>query len=76
MIGIGSASAELLDKGKTDVSWVFGGDYSGKYSGKNNSAHGCPGKKIAMGVLLGVTTALLEAGQIRAEPAPLILTLE
>ncbi len=71
VIGIGSASAELLEKGRADATWVFGGDYYGKNAG----THGCPGQKIAMGVMLGITAALLDAGQLRAEAPPLILTL-
>ena len=86
VLGVGSASAELLDKGKADPTWVFGGDYP-RYaldsSGKPNKAlsgnkgsHGCPGRKIAVGTMLGILAALMEAGQIRAEPAPLILTIQ
>ena len=72
VIGMGSASAELLEKGKTDVAWVFGGNYYGRKSG----THGCPGQKIAMGTMLGIAAALMSAGQLRAEPAALILTLD
>ena len=72
VIGMGSASAELLEKGKTDVSWVFGGNYRGPKRG----THGCPGQKIAMGTMLGIAAGLMSAGQFRAEPATLILTLE
>ncbi len=80
VLGVDSASQELLDQGKTDVTWVFGGDYcpydkKSKRSGKNGATHGCPGQKIAMGVLLGITASLLDAGQITAEPAPLIFTV-
>ena len=85
VVGIGSASAQALDKGRADVTWVFGGDYGEcdyKKKGnvekpsKNYGTHGCPGRKIAMGTLLGITAALMEAGQIKAEPAPLILTID
>jgi hypothetical protein len=30
---------------------------------------------MAMGTMLGIVAALLDSGQLRAEPAPLILTL-
>jgi len=89
VLGVGSASAELLDKGKADPTWVFGGEYKDSHyrqarkkagvpprNDGNYGSHGCPGQKIAVGTLLGTIAALMEAGQIRAEPAPLILTLQ
>jgi len=89
VLGVGSASAELLDKGKADPTWVFGGEYKDSHyrqarkkagvpprNDGNYGSHGCPGQKIAVGTLLGTIAAVMEAGQIRAEPAPLILTLQ
>jgi Dyp-type peroxidase family len=71
VLGLGSASAALLEAGKADATWVFGGPCSGRQA----TAHGCPGRKMAMGTMLGIVAALLDSGQLRAEPAPLILTL-
>src|SRR3546814_3488683 len=35
--------------------------------------HACPGRKLAMGAMLGVVAALLDAGRIQAQPAGLIV---
>src|SRR3546814_10674433 len=48
---------------------VFGGE-----RGKGDAPdHACPGRKLAMGAMLGVVAALLDAGRIQAQPAGLIV---
>ena len=37
--------------------------------------HACPGYAMAMGVMMGVLAAVLEAGTLRATPSPTVLTL-
>ena len=71
VVGLGSASAELLEQGATDVKWVFGGERSGADYG----SHACPARKIGLGTLLGMVAAVLEVGDLRPEPAPLVLTI-
>jgi len=48
---------------------VFGGE-----RGREGAPdHACPGRKLAMGAMLGVVAALLDAGRIQAQPAGLIV---
>ncbi len=46
---------------------LFGGTYGG------DNAHACPGRELAMGVMLGTLTSLLDFGRYRSE-APLLLS--
>jgi len=57
---------------ESGVAIVFGGDR--KY-GSKFPVHACPAQKMAMGGMLGIITALLEAGKIVAQPASLIIEI-
>jgi hypothetical protein len=65
---VGLASA-LADGG--DPMLMFGGDRSAQQA----PPHACPGYAMAMGVLLGVLSALLEAGTLRPTGSAIQLTL-
>lgn len=69
VVGIVSATHELIERGSDDVSPVFGGT---RTPGAGHPTHACPGYGIAIGTLLGIVTALLEVkGSIRPAPSPL-----
>ena len=70
-VGIVSATAELAEKGERCVYPVFGGDRREE----NHPTHACPGYRFAMGTMIGMLAALLEAGRIQVLPAPLIVTI-
>jgi hypothetical protein len=53
----------------TNVFPVFGGDRRAT----PHPTHACPAYEMAMGVLLGMISALLECGTMRPTPSPLIL---
>jgi hypothetical protein len=71
VVGIISATNEDLAWGQVDVSPVFGGNRRAA----THPTHACPAYRMAIGVLLGVVTALLEAGTLRPTPSPTGLTL-
>ena len=71
VVGIVSATEERLANGDIGVFPVFGGN---RVSG-THPTHACPAYKMAMGILLGVLSALLEAGMLRPTPSPTGLTL-
>jgi len=68
------------------VSIIFGGDRIAPWQGEyapdgtlvypENPVHACPAKKLAMGAMLGILAALLDAGEIQALPASLILKIK
>lgn len=73
VVAIVSATQDLPAKGQMDnVSLVFGGDRRATA----HPTHACPGYAMGMGVLLGIISALLEAGTLRPTPANLVVKLE
>lgn len=72
VVGIVSATQEdLASNPLPNVFAVFGGDRRSA----NAPTHACPAYSMAMGVLLGMLSALLEAGTLSPTPAPLTLIL-
>jgi Dyp-type peroxidase family len=55
VIGIGSAANDPQEK---DFRWLFGGDYG-------KQPHACPAQPMALGVMLGLTAALLDQRDLR-----------
>ena len=77
-VGIVSATMESLGKGDGDVYPVFGGKrepYDAAAKRQPPPVHACPAYEMGMGTMLGMLTALLEAGAIEAHPAPLTVQL-
>lgn len=72
VISIVSATHELLARGASDVTPVFGGLRHAPHP-----THACPGYDAAMEVLLGIASAFLEVPEtVRMHPAPLVLSFE
>jgi Dyp-type peroxidase family len=69
MVILGLASAM---KDGADHSLMFGGSRSDE---KNKTVHACPGHGMAVGVLLGMFSGLLEAGELRPTGSTVQLTL-
>jgi Dyp-type peroxidase family len=71
IVGLGSAIADN-EPPRSAVSdrddLVFGGKYG-------KSTHGCPGRDMAMGIMIGLTCALLKAGTLRPTANPLAIVL-
>jgi hypothetical protein len=53
---------------------MFGGDR--RDAVEPAPLHACPGYAMAMGVMLGVSAAVLEAGTLRTTGAPTVLGLQ
>ena len=62
-----------------DVSIVFGGrrraPYDPQTRNKNYPVHACPAREMALGAIMGIMAALLDAGRIQALPASLIVRI-
>lgn len=71
ILGIVSTTHEDLQKGRSSVDAVFGG----QRRSAGAPTHACPGRDMASAALLGVFTGLLEAGELRSAGAPLVLSL-
>jgi len=73
ILSLASALQADLDAGSPDIFTVFG-DYREKKCPYNTgrNPHACPATDMAMGNLLGIITALLQAGEIQTLPASLI----
>ncbi|WP_077033174.1 Dyp-type peroxidase [Pelomonas sp. KK5] len=69
VVGIASAAAAAGCSHFT----VFGGDRNDEV--KPAPLHACPGYPMAMGVMMGVIAAVLEAGTLRPTGIPTVLTL-
>jgi hypothetical protein len=69
-VGIVSATMEDRGEGGHDVYPIFGGERKSR-NGQPAPVHACPAYDMGMGTMLGMLTALLEAGAIEAHPAPL-----
>lgn len=70
-----SESATEPGKLAEGVTVIFGGKRGKATSRADRSfpVHACPGRKLAMGAMLGIVAALLDAGRIQAQPAGLIV---
>ncbi len=69
---VGSVTQELAARGETaNVYPVFGGDRSQP----GHPTHACPGYEMAIGVMLGAVSAVLEAGAYAATASPLVVNL-
>jgi len=77
ILSLASALQADLDTGTPDISTVFG-DYRDKECPYNTgrNPHACPATDMAMGNLLGILTALLQAGAIQTLPASLIWQID
>lgn len=71
VVGIESATQEYAERGLADISPVFGGQRHANSRG----THACPAYSMSMGILMGVISALLEAGSIRPTAAPSVVIL-
>ena len=77
-IGIVSATMEDNERSEPDVYPIFGGKRCpfDEASGRQPAPlHACPGYAIAMGTMLGIISALLEKGSLKALPTPLMVEL-
>ena len=59
VVGLGAA----VKAKKADPMLMFGG----QRHGTNETVHACPGYKLALGILIGTTAALLRAGTLRPD---------
>lgn len=81
VVSLVSAAQRSLTKSRDgDVSIVFGGKRREAYQGDtediDHPVHACPAQKMAMGAIMGILAALLDAGRLQALPASLILRIE
>jgi cytochrome P450 len=67
IVGLGSAIAMCPSHSDGD-DLVFGGKYG-------NATHSCPGREMAVGVMIGTLCALLKAGSLRPTANPLAVVL-
>lgn len=65
-VSIVSATQAHLAAGRIDDTAIFGGT-----RGANGPTHACPGYEMAIGTMLGILAAILDAGMLRAGPLPL-----
>jgi cytochrome P450 len=81
VVGILSATHQNLEAcpaAQAHLPKNFDGDFpmfGGNRAAADAPTHACPGREMALGVLLGMLTALMEAGVLRTHPAPLTLIL-
>jgi hypothetical protein len=76
IVGIASATQADLAAGVRDVYTVFGGSRTaGDWPGDAAPLHACPGFSMGIGVVLGLVSALLDAGTLRATASPNTLVL-
>jgi hypothetical protein len=78
---VSASQRSLKDKPETgDVSIVFGGKREKAdqrhVKGQNKTVHACPAQDLAMGAMMGIMAALLDAGSIQALPASLIVKIK
>jgi hypothetical protein len=76
IVGIASATQADLVAGVRDHYTVFGGSRTpGDWPGGAAPRHACPGYSMGFGVMLGLVSALLDAGTLRATASPNTLVL-
>jgi hypothetical protein len=71
ILGLVSATQETWNAGLDDVAVVFGG----LRREDPHPVHACPAHDMAMATMMGMLTALLEAGGIEALPQPLLVRI-
>lgn len=74
---LAGATQTLLKQEQADVQLIFGGnrkDETGQIL-KDHPLHACPARDMAMGGMIGILAALLDAGRIQALPASLIVRI-
>jgi deferrochelatase/peroxidase EfeB len=73
---VSAAQRSLHQTSDGDVSIVFGGKRKAPYQSAvddiEHPVHACPAREMAMGAIMGIMAALLDAGRIQAMPASLI----
>ena len=69
VLSIAAATQEMSSRGEDSIAPVFGG----KRSEIGRPTHACPGYEMAMGVLVGMFAALLQAGTLTPVQHPLML---
>lgn len=69
VLGLGSAAQEAREANAADCTPLFGGNRGVE----PHPTHACPAYNMAMGVLLGIVTAVIEAGPLPS-PSPTGLT--
>lgn len=76
---VSAAQRSLEHHPDGDVSIVFGGKRRAAYQPEvdrpAHPVHACPAQDLAMGAIMGVLAALLDAGRIQALPASLIVRI-
>ena len=72
-VGLGSATLERLDSDLLDPYTVFGGRRAEQGDQDAGPTHACPGRNVAMGVLLGVLAAVLDRSDLRPSDTPTAL---
>ena len=72
-VGLGSATLERLDSDLLDPYTVFGGRRAEPGDQDAGPTHACPGRNVAMGVLLGVLAAVLDRSDLRPSDTPTAL---
>ena len=88
LVSVAQRSLVRDPEGPGDVSIIFGGKRECPWQGEYGlddvgnptvvprlQVHACPAQKMAMGAMMGILAALLEAGRIQALPASLILKI-
>lgn len=73
-LGLGSALVEKEDDLQATEDLLFGGALQPHTD--RSTPHACPGRGMAIGALLGVLAAWLQAGQWAQTPSPTVLTLK
>ncbi len=73
----GPGNVSIIFGGKRECPWQgdYGVDDDGEDVVPELPVHACPAQKMAMGAMMGILAALLEAGRIQALPASLILKI-
>jgi deferrochelatase/peroxidase EfeB len=76
---VSASHRSLQTSADGDVSVVFGGNRlppgATREPGASYPVHACPAQKLAMGAIMGILAALLDAGRIQALPAALIVRI-
>ena len=71
ILSVVSATLENQNTGLDDISAVFGG----RRSDNPHPVHACPAYEMAIGTMLGILTALFQAGEIQALPQPFLIKI-
>jgi hypothetical protein len=73
VLGLVSATRDPVPATGSASELLFGGDYDAK--GDRKTTHACPGKDMALGVMLGMLSVIVEVGNLQVE-APLVLGVD